>query len=110
MSTSDQRKQWAQHIADEGHALELQQRAAGSSHSPIEGPTPYTENQLRSAVAAAVAAERERCAGVADKWRAEARLLEGLGDWTAGELRAGSVTASAVAAEIRRGETPPPGA
>ena len=107
MSTTDQRKQWADHIADEGRALELQQRAAGATHSPSEGPLPYTENELLAAAAAAVAAERERCARVADRWCAEAKLLEHFGHFTEAELRAGSVTACTVAAEIRRGDEPP---
>lgn len=106
MSTSNQRNQWAEHIADERRAVEQQQRSAGATHSPTEGPIPFTENELRAAVAAAVAAERERCAGVADKWSAEAKLLERFGDFREPELRAGSVTASAVAAEIRKGEEP----
>lgn len=106
MSTSEQRKQWAQHIADEGRALELQQEAAGATHSPTEGPMPYTVNQLESAVAAAVAAERLRCAGIADTWCEEAKVLATFADFTEWELRASAATARALAAEIRNGAAP----
>lgn len=103
MSTSEQRKQWAEHIADEGRARELQQRAAGGTHTPTEGPLPFTASELEAAVAAAVSAERGRCAAIADTWCAEARLLAAFGDLTEWELRAAAAAARAVATEIRKG-------
>ena len=107
MSTSEQRKQWAAHLADEGRALEVQQRAAGATHSPTEGPLPHTVIELESAVAAAVAAERQRCAEIADSWCLEVKVLESFADFTQGELRASAATARAVATEIRKGAAPP---
>lgn len=101
MSTSDQRRQWADHIRDESDARNLQQAAAGSTHSPVGGPLPYTEDQLAAAVASAVAVERERCADIADSWGGEPRLLAAFADFTPWELRAATETARAVAGEIR---------
>jgi hypothetical protein len=103
MSGSEQRKQWAEHIRDEARALDVQQHAAGGTHSPVEGPTPYSAEQLAQAVASAVAAERQRCAEVADSWGSEAKLLEAFGDFTEWELRAATATARAVGSEIRHG-------
>jgi hypothetical protein len=101
MSAIDKRQQWAQHLQDEAKALERQQEAAGSTHSPVEGPLPYSADQLAEAVAIAVAAERQRCAQIAESWTVEARLLEVFGDFTEWELRAASATARAVGSEIR---------
>lgn len=101
MSTSEQRRQWAEHIADERQALQLQQQAAGPTHSPKEGPLPYTEDQMHAAIAAAVAAERHRCAELADAWSTESKLLEAFTGLTEGELRVAAAIASAVAGEIR---------
>ena len=103
MDTSEQRKQWADHIADEDRALQLQQQAAGATHSPTEGPLPHTAEELEAAVTAAVARERQRCAEIADAWSMEARLLERFGDFTEWELRAATATARAVGGEIRAG-------
>lgn len=84
MSNQDQRRQWADHMKDEAEALKRQQVTAGDTHSPVEGPLPHSSNDLQAAVAAAVAAENERCA----------RLAEG---WTAGDPD----TARAIGAAIR---------
>jgi len=101
MSGIEQRKQWAEHIRDEARALEVQQNSAGVTHTPVEGPLPHSADELTAAVAKAVAAERQRCAEVAERWSSEARLLEAFGDFTEWELRAASATARAVASEIR---------
>jgi hypothetical protein len=101
MSVIDQRKQWAEHIRDEAKALELQQHSAGSTHSPMEGPLPYSADQLATAIATAVAAERQRCAEIADSWGTEARLHDAFGDFTEWELRAAAATARAVGNDIR---------
>jgi hypothetical protein len=103
MSGTDQRKQWAEHIEDEAKALEAQQHSAGGTHTPLEGPLPYSADQLTAAVAEAVAAERQRCAELADRWSSEAKLLEAFADFTEWELRAASATARAVASDIRNG-------
>jgi len=108
MSVIDQRKQWAEHIRDEAEALVLQQHAAGTTHSPMEGPLPYSADQLAVAVATAVAAERQRCAEIADTWNTEAKLLDAFGDFTEWELRAATATARAVGNEIRNGTAASP--
>lgn len=109
MSTNEQREQWAAHIAEEGRALELQQRAAGGTHSPTERPLPHSVDELESAVAAAVAAERQRCAEIADSWGVESKVVETFADFTQWELRACAAMARAVAAEIRNRAAPPIG-
>ena len=101
MSTIDQRRQWAEHIRDEAKALEVQQHAAGTTHTPFEGPLPYSADELAAAVATAVAAERQRCADIAESWSTETRLLEAFGDFTEWELRAATATARAVGNNIR---------
>lgn len=101
MSGSEQQRQWADHLRDEAAARQVQQRSAGSTHAPVDGPVPYSADQLADAIAAAVAAERLRCAEIADSWGAEPRLLQAFGDFTEWELRAASATARAVAGEIR---------
>jgi hypothetical protein len=103
MSVIDQRKQWADHIRDEAKALELQQHAAGDTHSPMEGPLPHSADQLAAAVATAVSAERQRCAEIADSWASEAKLLDAFGDFTEWELRAATAAVRAVGNEIRNG-------
>jgi hypothetical protein len=107
MSVTEQRKQWAEHIRDEAKALKLQQHAAGNTHSPMEGPLPYSADQLTAAVATAVAAERQRCAEIAASWSTEAKLLAAFGDFTDWELRAATATARAVGNEIRNAPTAP---
>lgn len=106
MSTTDQRKQWAEHLDDEAKALQRQQQTAGGTHTPVEGPLPYSADQLDAAIAASVAAERQRCAEIADSWSGEARLLEAFGDFTEWELRAAAATARAVGCEIRNTAAP----
>ena len=106
MSTSEQRKQWAEHIADEADALARQQQSAGDRHSPVERPLPHTADEVAVAVAAAIAAERLRCADIAEGWAGEPRLLEAFGDFTEWELRAAAATARAVASEIRAAGVP----
>jgi hypothetical protein len=105
MSSIEQRKQWAEHMKDEAKALEKQQQAAGGTHSPMEGPLPHSADDLAVAVAAAVAAERKRCAEIAGRWSAEAQLRSAFGDFTEPELRAAAATARAVGNEIRRGDS-----
>lgn len=106
MSGKDQRKQWAEHMKDEARALEVQQTAAGETHAPVEGPQPYSADELAAAIAAAVSAERQRCADIADAWSAEPKLREAFVDFTETELRAAATAARAVAGEIRRATGP----
>lgn len=102
MSTNDQRRQWADHIADEARELQVQQRAAGQTHSPTEGPLPFTADQLEDAVRAAVDAERERCAAIADAWSAQPKLLAAFGGFSEPEARAAAAAARAIGSDIRR--------
>ena len=101
MSSIEQRKQWAEHIKDEAKALHEQQQAAGDTHSPLEGPLPHTADDLAAAVAAAVTAERQRCAEIADRWSAQANLRGTFGDFSESELRAAAATARAIGNDIR---------
>jgi hypothetical protein len=101
MSGNEQRRQWAEHMRDEARELEVQQHSAGGTHTPVEGPLPFSADQLAAAVANAVAAERQRCAEIAERWSSEATLLAAFGDFTQRELRGASATARAVAGEIR---------
>ena len=103
MSNTEQRKQWAEHIDDEARALERQQRSAGGTHSPVEGPLPHSEDDLADAVAAAVRAETRRCAGIADSWREDARLLAAFPGLTPAERITAAAMAAAIADEVRRG-------
>lgn len=100
MSTNDQRKQWAEHIADEARALRVQQDAAGGTHAPTEGPLPYTADQLEAAIMRAVMAERQRCVAIAERWSGETVLRAAFGDFTERELSAAAAAARAVADEM----------
>ena len=99
MTESTQRQQWAEHLRDEDVALQAQQRSAGDTHSPVQGPLPYSEDDLDSAVRA----ERERCAVIADGWASEGKLLQAFADMTECELRAAAEVALAVGRAIRGG-------
>jgi hypothetical protein len=103
MSNTEQRKQWAEHMGDEARALEVQQQAAGVTHSPLERPLPHSKDDLVGAVADAVRAERERCAGIADSWRDEGKLLGAFAGLTQAERRAAAAIAAAIGSEMRRG-------
>ena len=102
MSNTDQRKQWAEHMDDEARALQVQQQAAGGTHSPVEGPLPHSENDLTDAVAAAVLAERQRCARLADSWREDAKLIGAFTGLTEAQRRAAAEVAIAIGNELRR--------
>lgn len=60
---------------------------------------------MASTTAAAVKAERERCAGLADQWSKTGDLLLRCGEMTAQELRTAKAVANGIAAAIR-GDTP----
>ena len=111
MNRIENEKQWTEHMRDEAEAVQAQQLTAGSSHSPMAQHARYTEVQLGDAVRAAVAAERERCAALAEQWSSAERLQAAFGDFTEWELRAAASAARAVAGDIRRPAEPaPPGA
>ena len=68
MNSRERRSQRAQHLEDEGRAIALQQASAGGTHSPVAWALPATPDALATAIRAAVAAERERCAHLAESF------------------------------------------
>jgi hypothetical protein len=103
MSNQQQHKQWADHLEDEAAELVRQQSRAGADHAPTVGPLPHSKDDLREAVAAAVAAERERCAHAARAWTRQDKLWEVFGDVGAPQLEAAARVAQAIAADIAAG-------
>ena len=97
MSDTRQREQWAEHLRDEQTARDTQQVSAGGTHSPVIGPLPHSVSDLE----AAVLAERERCAAIADTWASDARLRQAFSDFTQWELGAATEVAHAIARAIR---------
>jgi hypothetical protein len=97
MTDSLQRQEWADHLGQEREALRAQQRSAGDTHEPVQGPLPHTADDLK----AAILAERERCAAIAAAWAAESRLRETFSDFTEWELKASAEVARAIANAIR---------
>jgi hypothetical protein len=106
MSDKEQRRQWAEHLRDEADALKGQQASAGGSHRPVAGPLPHSADDLTAAVAAAVAAERERCARIAEHWGAEERIGPAFGAFSPPELRAAATVARRIAGDIRASAPP----
>lgn len=100
MSNTTQRAQWAEHLKDEAVELQAQQRAAGSTHSPVEGPLPHSADALESAVRA----ERERCCAIASRWTSEAEVHRAFAEWTEWETRAAVEMARAILRDIREGD------
>ena len=80
---------WQQHSQDEAVARQVQQERAGDTHRPVAGPPPYGSEQINLLAAEILREERERCAGVVEKWPGV--------DLGTAELLA------RVAAELRRG-------
>jgi hypothetical protein len=70
MSNETAREEWSRIQGDEDAALRKQQKAAGSSHSPVVGPGPHGDHGTNMAVEAAIAGERERCASLVELWAA----------------------------------------
>jgi hypothetical protein len=97
MNDSDQRNQWADHLRDEADARQAQQRSAGATHEPLQGPLPFSADDLEQAVRA----ERERCAAIADRWASPAAVSEAFADMTEWELKAAAEVAGAIGRSIR---------
>ena len=97
MSDPAQRNEWAKHMKDEARAIARQQASAGASHGPVEGPLPYSHDNMAVAVRAAVDAERERCAKVAASFASDAQLLLVLGDVPGEQRAAGAAVARRIA-------------
>jgi hypothetical protein len=100
MSEADQRKQWSDHMKDEAIALEEQQTSAGDTHSPVQR-WDARPGGADAEVSAATAAERQRCAGMADSWADAPRLQRAFPDFSEAELAAAGAALRALAAEIR---------
>jgi hypothetical protein len=81
---------WKQHSDEEAMARQGQQARAGDTHSPVEGPPPYGNEQINLLAAGIVRQERERCASLVERWpgvdRGTAELLVRI----AAELRRGT--------------------
>lgn len=72
---SKRRELAASHQRDEARAIALQQASAGDTHSPVERPQPYSQDNMDEAVRLAVSRERERCAALADSFAAQPSQL-----------------------------------
>lgn len=68
MSNRHQRATWAEHLKDEAVAHEKQQQSAGVSHGPLQGPLPFSADDLNGARREGAQLERERCARIAEDW------------------------------------------
>jgi len=101
MSSQQRRSERTEHLEDEGRAIALQQASAGGTHSPVAWDLPATPVEAATAIRAAVAAERERCARLAETFAtapaAEAQL-PGAG---AQQLAVAQATARRIARALR---------
>lgn len=101
MNQSRQREQWAEHLDDEASARKDQQAAAGPSHQPLEGPLPFSAENLEQATKAAVLAERERCARLVDGSASDEELAAAFPQFTEAQRRAAVEVLTALAADMR---------
>ncbi|MBE7942487.1 hypothetical protein IM725_18120 [Ramlibacter aquaticus] len=67
-------RMWQSHSEDEVEAIKAQQRAAGDSHHPAQGPPPYGSEDRNLLARDVSSAERERCAQLVESWPADASL------------------------------------
>lgn len=100
MSTRQRRSQRAEHLEDEGRAIALQQASAGATHSPVAWALPATPVEVAIAIRAAVAAERERCARLAETF-ATAPAAEAPPGTGAQQLAVAQATALRIARALR---------
>jgi hypothetical protein len=89
-------------MKDEAAQLQAQQASAGDDHAPVGRPLPYSANDLDGAVAAAVQAERDACAAVAQAWASGATVQSAFADVTPAQLRLAQDVAAAIAQAIRQ--------
>lgn len=101
MSTRQRRSQRAEHLEDEGRAIALQQASAGGTHSPVAWALPATPVEVAIAIRAAVAAERERCARLAESFAAAPEAGADLAGAGAQELAVAQATALRIARALR---------
>jgi hypothetical protein len=101
MNSQQRRRQRAQHLEDEGRAIALQQASAGGTHSPVAWALPATPEALAIAIRAAVAAERERCAHLAENFATASEAAGRLPDSGAQQLCVAQATALRIARALR---------
>ena len=106
MSDSEQRTEWAAHLRDEARAIARQQLSAGTTHEPVGGPLPHSQDELAAAAGAARRAERERCAALAASFGDEAVLLREFPAASREQREAAAAIARRIAAVLRQ---PPDG-
>jgi hypothetical protein len=102
VTDAKQRAQWTEHMKDEATELQAQQVSAGEDHAPVGRPLPYSANDLDGAVAAAVQAEREACAAVAEAWASGATVQSAFADVSPAQVRLAQDVAGAIAQAIRQ--------
>lgn len=102
MSDPKQRAQWSEHLKDEAAELQEQQTAAGEGHAPVGRPLPYSANDLEGAVWAAVQAECEACAALAEAWASGATAQSALAAATPAQVQAAQEVARGIAQAIRK--------
>jgi len=100
MTDPRQRRQWADHLKDEAAALQAQQDSAGGTHVPQAGPLPHSADDLDQSRREARAAERDRCADIADEWADPSRIDAAFPGFTAAQREAASAAARAISAAI----------
>jgi hypothetical protein len=101
MSSQQRRSERAEHLEDEGRAIALQQASAGATHSPVEWALPATPDTLAIAIRAAVAAERERCARLAETFATAPAAEAHLPGADAQQLAVAQATALRIASALR---------
>lgn len=101
MTDPRQRRQWADHLKDEAAALQAQQDSAGGTHVPQAGPLPHSADDLDQSRRDARAAERDRCADIAQEWADPSRIDAAFPGFTAAQREAASAAATAISAAIR---------
>lgn len=89
-------------MKDEATQLQAQQVSAGEGHAPLGRPLPYSANDLDRAVAAAVLAECDACAALAEGWASGAAVQSAFADVTPAQLRLAQDVARAIAQAIRQ--------
>ena len=102
MSNAEQRTEWAAHLRDEARAIAQQQLSAGTTHEPMAGPLPHSEDALAAAGVAAGLAERERCAALAASFAEEAVLLRELPGASREQREAAAAMALRISAALQQ--------
>jgi len=101
MSSQQRRSERTEHLEDEGRAIALQQASAGGTHSPVAWDLPATPVEAATAIRAAVAAERERCARLAETFATAPKAGADLPGAGAQQLAVAQATALRIARALR---------